>query len=125
MKSSNDIIAPIIDEVNMNFQKVQFNGTFVHENIYRQDASPEVDEAWEALGIGCKYADTFRPPSLLTFGIAVRPIVVSDALAAKSGLGKNHVRINDQYGGGYPVFVEGLHQLHCLVSDLRSRAGQC
>lgn len=48
----------------------------------------------------------------------VRPVVVSDALAAKSGLGKNHVRVKEEYGGGYPVFVEGLHQLHCLVSGI-------
>lgn len=51
--------------------------------------------------------------------MTVRPVVVSDDLAAKSGLGKNHVRIKDKYGGGYPVFVEGLHQLHCLVSIVR------
>lgn len=39
----------------MNFHKVQFNGSFMHENVYRQGAGPEVDEAWEALGVMCKY----------------------------------------------------------------------
>ena len=24
------------------------------------------------------------------------------------------MQINEKYGGGYPAFVEGLHQLHCL-----------
>ena len=43
-----------MDKVDMNFHTVQFNGTFAHENIYRQDAGLEVDKAWEALGIGCK-----------------------------------------------------------------------
>ena len=53
-----------------------------------------------------------------TNNIPVGPIIVSDALAMKSGLGKDHVRIKDKYGGGYPVFVEGLHQLHCLVCNV-------
>jgi len=41
--------------------------------------------------------------------------MVPDELAAKSGLTKDHARRKSKYGGGYPVFVEGLHQLHCLV----------
>lgn len=45
-----------MDNIDMDFHTAPFNGTFVHENIYRQNASPEVDEAWEALGIGCEWA---------------------------------------------------------------------
>lgn len=37
----------------------QYNGSFLHENIYRQDAGPEVDEAWEALGTDCEHTDRF------------------------------------------------------------------
>lgn len=55
MFSTNDAVAPIMDEVDMNFRTIQFNGSFVHENVYRQDAGPDVDEAWEALGVECKY----------------------------------------------------------------------
>jgi hypothetical protein len=50
--------SPILDDVNMNFHTENFNGTFVHENIYRQDASPEVDAAWDALGVRCEYLTT-------------------------------------------------------------------
>ena len=46
---------------------------------------------------------------------SVRPVVLPDSLAAKAGLTKDHARIRDENGGGYGVFVEGLHQLHCLV----------
>jgi hypothetical protein len=46
-----------------------------------------------------------------------RPVVIPDSLAAKTGLTKDHVRIKEKYGGGYPVLVEGMHQLHCLVSS--------
>lgn len=46
-----------MDDVDMNFHTVQFNGTFIHENIYRQNASEEVDAAWEALGVGCKFSE--------------------------------------------------------------------
>jgi hypothetical protein len=47
--------SPVIDEVPVKFHTEQFNGTFVHENIYRQGASPEVDNAWDELGVRCKY----------------------------------------------------------------------
>lgn len=26
----------------------------MHENIYRKEGSPEVDKAWEALGVDCQ-----------------------------------------------------------------------
>jgi len=84
----------------MNFHTTQFNGSSAHENVYRQDAGPEIDAAWEALGVG------------------TRPFILPDHLATKSGLTQNHVQVKLKYGGGYPVFVEGLHQLHCLVSTI-------
>jgi hypothetical protein len=40
--------------VDNSYHTVQFEGSFLHENIYRQTGSPEVDAAWEALGINCK-----------------------------------------------------------------------
>jgi hypothetical protein len=40
------------------------------------------------------------------------------------GLAPDQVRARKQYGGGYPANVEGLHQLHCLVSSLDQR-GKC
>ena len=46
--------SPIMDEVDIGFHAEQFNGTFVHENIYRQGPGPEVDAAWDALGIRCE-----------------------------------------------------------------------
>lgn len=33
----------------------------------------------------------------------------------------NHARVKEEYGGGIPVFVEGMHQLHCLVFVLSPR----
>lgn len=35
--------------------------------------------------------------------------------AEKSGLAPDQVKINEEYGGGYPANLEGLHHLHCLV----------
>jgi hypothetical protein len=35
--------------------------------------------------------------------------------AGKSGLASDQVKIREDYGGGYPAHVEGLHHLHCLV----------
>jgi hypothetical protein len=48
------LLAPMLEDIDISYDVVQFNGTFVHENIYRQDAGPEVDAAWEALGVGCE-----------------------------------------------------------------------
>ena len=44
---------PVLEDIDMKFHSVRFNGTFLHENIFRQDASPEVDSAWKSLGADC------------------------------------------------------------------------
>ena len=110
-----------MDEVDMNFHLVRFNGSFAHENIYRREAGPETDEAWKALGIECKYRDakdSVLMLMLITSVVIDRPVVLPESLAIKSGLNSDHVKVKKMYGGGYPVFVEGLHQLHCLVGAL-------
>jgi hypothetical protein len=43
-----------MDDVDINFHTIRFNGSFTHENIYRQGPGPDVDAAWESLGVGCK-----------------------------------------------------------------------
>lgn len=65
-------------------------------NLYRGDASPEVDNVWDALGVN------------------YRSIAIPPTLAARSGLKADQVKINPRYGGGYPANIEGLHHLHCL-----------
>ncbi|KUJ19253.1 uncharacterized protein LY89DRAFT_731660 [Mollisia scopiformis] len=90
------VCTPVLDDIPLTYTLTQFNGSFLNENIYRQAASPEVDSAWEALGIN--YRALRVPPSL----------------ASKSGLSTFQVQISPKYGGGYPVNVEGLHHLHCL-----------
>lgn len=40
---------------------------------------------------------------------------VPDEEAQRSGLAPDQVKIRQEYGGGYPAHVEGLHHLHCLV----------
>jgi hypothetical protein len=39
---------------------------------------------------------------------------VPSALAQKSGLQLDQVKVSAKYGGGYPANLEGLHHLHCL-----------
>ncbi len=43
-----------MNKVQISYDKVDFDGRFAIENIYRQGAGPEVDAAWEALGVGCR-----------------------------------------------------------------------
>lgn len=107
--------APVVKEVMPNWHTTLFNGSFLHENVYRQSASPEVDNAWEALGVNCR-ASELSVRSLLTRSLD-RSIVVRPEEAEQSGLRHDQVKISQAYGGGYPANVEGLHHLHCLVSD--------
>ncbi|ETN46997.1 uncharacterized protein HMPREF1541_01187 [Cyphellophora europaea CBS 101466] len=87
---------PILSDVSIEYSSVDYNGSFLQENIYRRPASPEVDAAWEALGVN------------------YRGIRVPEDQAVAAGISKSHVRINKKHGGGYPANVEGLHHLHCL-----------
>ncbi|RDW72708.1 oxidase ustYa family protein [Aspergillus mulundensis] len=88
--------SPVLSNVPIKYQRQRFNGSLLKQNIYRQDASPEVDAAWEA--IGANY----------------RPIRVPVDQAAMSGITPGQVQISEAYGGGYPANIEGFHHLHCL-----------
>ncbi|KAL4813771.1 hypothetical protein BDW67DRAFT_177599 [Aspergillus spinulosporus] len=76
------MIAPVIANVPIKYHRQRFNGSFLKENIYRQDAGPEVDAAWEALGAN------------------YRPIRVPVEEAEKSGILPGQVQINEAHGGG-------------------------
>lgn len=88
--------SPVLKDVDLSFQNVQFNGSLFKENIFRGQASPEVDEAWQSLGVDYRVA------------------VVPPDQAKSAGLTPDYVQINEKYGGGYVANVEGLHHLHCL-----------
>ncbi|KAJ5113603.1 hypothetical protein N7456_002137 [Penicillium angulare] len=88
--------SPILEDVRIQYSSQSFNGSLVKENIFRQDAGPEVDAAWESLGIN------------------YRPVRITSNDAEESGLAPDQVKIKPRYGGGYPATVEGLHHLQCL-----------
>ncbi|KAK8159830.1 tat pathway signal sequence [Phyllosticta citrichinensis] len=88
--------SPIVDDVGVYFRNIRFNGSLMKENIFRQDAGPEVDAAWESLGVN------------------YRALVVPPEKAAKSNLLPDQVKVREKYGGGFIANVEGMHQLHCL-----------
>jgi hypothetical protein len=46
---------PIFEDIAVSYNELTYNGTFTTENIYRQLAALEVDEAWEALGVNCEF----------------------------------------------------------------------
>ncbi|KIM93703.1 hypothetical protein OIDMADRAFT_137397 [Oidiodendron maius Zn] len=88
--------SPLLEDIDINFSTIRFNGSLFQENIFRQPASPEVDHAWESLGVNYRAA------------------VVPSHLAGRAGLSQSQVQIADKYGSGFPANVEGLHHLHCL-----------
>ncbi|CAD6502133.1 BgTH12-02374 [Blumeria graminis f. sp. triticale] len=88
--------SPIMEELDNSYHTVQFNGSLFKENTFRLPAGPEVDKAWDSLGIN------------------YRALALPKSQAARSGLSPGQVQINPAYGGGFPTNVEGLHHLHCL-----------
>ncbi|KAI1859466.1 hypothetical protein JX265_010469 [Neoarthrinium moseri] len=78
------------------FFDTKFFGDF-EDNIYRQEASPETDDAWGKL-INYEQSDYIIP---YEEGI-------------RSGLTDRHMRVSEKYGGGFVASTEGGHNLHCL-----------
>jgi hypothetical protein len=95
--------APIVKDVRPGWHDEVFNGSFLHQNVYRQPAGPEVDAAWGALGIN------------------YRSVVVPVEEAEATGLRPEQVQVSQFYGGGFPANVEGLHHLHCLVGSVKTQ----
>jgi hypothetical protein len=50
---ANSNIAPLLEDVDISYGFIQYEGSLMNENIFRQMGSPEVDAAWESLGIEC------------------------------------------------------------------------
>lgn len=61
--------APVLRDVNVNYETRLFNGSFMKENIYRRPGSTEVDQAWEDLGVDCKRLDSDARVTSLTLDI--------------------------------------------------------
>lgn len=40
-------------EVGIRYSLQEFNGSLLKENVFRQDAGPDVDAAWDSLGVNC------------------------------------------------------------------------
>ncbi|KAK7966833.1 uncharacterized protein PG986_001110 [Apiospora aurea] len=112
-----EIIAPVLKDVKIKYDMVSFNGSFKAQTIYRQNASPEVDAAWEALGLDCMLA--IPDPNSFPWKLTILPFlaragVIPLSEGPASGLTPHHVQVSPEHGGGYFVNVEGLHHLHCL-----------
>jgi hypothetical protein len=58
------LLAPILHDLDLELRTLQFNGSFLHANIFRQPAGPDVDAAWESLGINCQSRPYLNPFSL-------------------------------------------------------------
>ncbi|KAJ5684647.1 uncharacterized protein N7477_000992 [Penicillium maclennaniae] len=88
--------SPVMSEVGITYHLQRSNNPLLKDSVYRQEANPEVDAAWDALGVN------------------YRSIRVSPEEAAESDFSSDQVKINPSYGGGFPADVEGLRHLQCL-----------
>jgi hypothetical protein len=53
------LLAPILEDIKISYDLVEFDGRFMKENVFRQGAGPEVDEAWKSLGVECELTGSF------------------------------------------------------------------
>lgn len=113
--SAEDRAAPITRDLDIAYHDVRFNGSLLKENVFRHPAGKEVDAAWASLGVHCKSSSTLIHYGPLVTLCADRSVIVPPDQARRVGLAADQVKVNQEYGGGYPANVEGLHQLHCLV----------
>ena len=58
--------SPLLSDLEISWHEVQFNGSLLKENEYRRRAGPEVDAAWEALGINCQFSHRYQSLQQLT-----------------------------------------------------------
>jgi hypothetical protein len=47
--------ATVMSNVPIRYHRQRFNGSLLKENVFRQDAGPEVDAAWESIGVNCEF----------------------------------------------------------------------
>ncbi|KAJ5562032.1 hypothetical protein N7535_003504 [Penicillium sp. DV-2018c] len=66
----------VMREVGIEYNLQQFNGSLLKENVFRQDAGPAVDAAWESLGVN------------------YRSVRIPAEDAERSGLAADQVKIN-------------------------------
>ncbi|KIN03061.1 hypothetical protein OIDMADRAFT_18524 [Oidiodendron maius Zn] len=90
------IPSPMVPDIKIAYHEQNFNSTLFGTSIYRQEPSPEVDQAWVDLGV--------------YLGV----ILVDEDKALKAGITKGHVKTPQNVGGEYFANVEVFHQLHCL-----------
>jgi hypothetical protein len=100
-----------------------FNSTLFGNSIYRQEPSPEVDQAWTDIGVyrTLNSPTLFRQRTLnecLCFNQTVGVILVDEDKALKAGISKGHITTPPEAGGQYYVNVEVFHQLHDYYAKL-------
>ncbi|KAE9379628.1 hypothetical protein N431DRAFT_326549, partial [Stipitochalara longipes BDJ] len=87
--------SPIIDAISIPYKSVYFNITLFSDSIYRQDASPEVHQAWLDLGLTITQ-------------------VIPEKEAERVGFTPGMVKLRASEGGGFVAQMEVFHNLHCL-----------
>ena len=50
--------SPVTNDIDIEYNVHQFNGSLLKENVYRQASGPQVDAAWAALGVNCELLES-------------------------------------------------------------------
>jgi hypothetical protein len=112
--------SPVLHDISSSFHRQfftqRYDGRFMDENMHCQFGRPEVNEAWNALGLKCTSSSYFSIMRSSTDKVSVDRILrIGEEDATEAGFPPNHVHVNPKYGGGFFGHFEGLHHLHCLV----------
>ncbi|KAE8441798.1 hypothetical protein EG329_004311 [Mollisiaceae sp. DMI_Dod_QoI] len=87
---------PISQDLGLHYHDLDFDAKLTRGNIYRENASVEVDKAWDELGLFFK------------------PMIVSEDVGVRSGIPPGNAKLPLKNGGGFIAMVQVFHQLHCL-----------
>lgn len=103
---------------------MQFSARIHDTDRFGGNASKEVDEAWASIGARCKQLSYYQDlpacdVNTYLFSIIVAWVAVDEDIARASRIPEGNTKIQPNPENGkqrYPVSIEALHQIHCLVS---------
>ena len=108
--------APVLQEMDPQWEYVQFNGTLGHQTKWTGDPSPEVDAVWEKWAHGMSQYSWARYliPQLLVKYASI-PETTFEEL---HGADLESARLTPEYGGWYIGFLEVSHHLHVSATEV-------
>ncbi|KAK7224107.1 hypothetical protein V2G26_012110 [Clonostachys chloroleuca] len=111
------ILAPLLRDTSITYRTHTFDGSFMDENIYRQQGSPEVDAAWEALGVDSPAGIISREDGLasgLDSSFGMHHLHCLNLLRKSLYFNYDHYKVLGQHAFKNEEPILRRHVTHCL-----------